>query len=73
LTLGVTREEAVAMGGPWRERGFDATRWQRPVAQAQAKVEEVGDGVREMGLVIAYVAAVALSLALLVVLGGLSW
>jgi hypothetical protein len=61
------------MGGPWRERGFDAKRWQRPVARAQARVEGAGHAIQERGIVFAYVASVVLSIVVLFVLGRLSW
>jgi hypothetical protein len=63
----------MAMGGPWRERGYDAKRWERPVARVEARVEGAGDALRERGIVFAYIASVVLSIVLLLALGRLSW
>lgn len=49
------------MGGPWRDRGFDPTKWRTPPLRVEARIPAPGSGVSDplTGLVIGYVAAVA--------------
>jgi hypothetical protein len=70
------REEVAAMGGPWRERGFDpaALRSPRPWSKRQASV--AAQRPEEGGLskvVLAYIAAVAMSFGLMVSLLHRGW
>jgi hypothetical protein len=61
------REEVAAMGGPWRERGFDAAALRSPRPHGvRAQVvprERAQDGLAKVVLV--YIAAVAMSFGLM--------
>jgi hypothetical protein len=60
------------MGGPWRERGYDAREWRRPAPRVETRVEAVG-GPREAGIVLAYAVSVVMSVVVLLVLVRLGW
>jgi hypothetical protein len=48
------------MGGPWKDEGFDPGTWKPPVPHAEARAEEPN---RITIVVVGYVVAVVLSLA----------
>jgi hypothetical protein len=62
------REEVAAMGGPWRERGFDAESLRSPRRHSEGRVE-VLTREREQDrlgkIVLVYIAAVVLSFGVL--------
>jgi hypothetical protein len=69
------REEVAAMGGPWRERGFDpaALRSPRPWNRREAHIttDQPEGGLGKV--VLAFIAAVAMSLGLMVSLLHSGW
>jgi hypothetical protein len=54
------------MGGPWRDRRFDATAWRPPTARGDARTEVLESGTRDhlTGIVIGYIASVLTSIAI---------
>jgi hypothetical protein len=63
-------KEVAAMGGPWRERGFDPASLRSPRPWSKRHVEVAARERQEAGglnkLVLAYIAAVAMSFGLMV-------
>ena len=69
-------EEVAAMGGPWRERGFDPTSLRPPRAHGGPRVEVAARERGQVGLnkvVLAFIAAVAMSFGLMVSLLQHGW
>jgi hypothetical protein len=59
------------MGGPWRDRRFDAAAWQRPAARSEGRSETVTTGGAQeylTGIVIGYIASVITSIAIMLTL-----
>ena len=70
------REEVAAMGGPWRERGFDAAslRSPRPYSGPRAEALARERGRDRLGkVVLVYITAVALSFGLMLSLLQQGW
>ena len=70
------REEVAAMGGPWRERGFDATSLPSPPPRSGRRVEALARGREEYGLakiVLVYIAAVVTSFGVMLSLLQQGW
>jgi hypothetical protein len=63
------------MGGPWRERGFEPAEWRTPAARVGSAREAASSGLydRLAGIVIAYVAAVITSVAVMLVILKTGW
>lgn len=63
------------MGGPWRDRRFDPATWRAPVAPVEARAVAVGSGGSDplTGIVIGYVAAVLMSMGILLILLKQGW
>ncbi len=64
------------MGGPWRARGYDATVWRPPKAHGGAATHPgTADFARDRltAIVLAYVASVATSIAIMVTLLRAGW
>jgi hypothetical protein len=63
------------MGGPWRDRRFDPTAWQTPAARVESARETPVSGLydRVTGIVIAYIAAVITSVAVMLVILKTGW
>jgi hypothetical protein len=63
------------MGGPWRDRGFDPTRWRTPTLRVEARIPATESGVSDplTGIVIGYVAAVATFVGMLLMLLKNGW
>lgn len=63
------------MGGPWRERGFDPTRWRISTLQVHARIPAPESGVSDplTGIVIGYVAALVTSLGMVIMLLKSGW
>jgi hypothetical protein len=65
----IRREEVAAMGGPWRERGFDPTKLRSPRPWSGLPTSVAAREPAEGGLskvVLAYIAAVAAAFGLMV-------
>ena len=64
------------MGGPWRERGFDPTAWRTPTAarvETGSQAAAAGAHDRMAGIVLGYVAGLATSLAVMLLLMKSGW
>jgi hypothetical protein len=64
------------MGGPWRDRRFDAATWRTPAPRGEARSEAVGTrGVHDYltGIVIGYIASVITSIAIMLTLLKNGW
>lgn len=69
-------EEVAAMGGPWRERGFDAASLRSPRPHRGRRVEALAGERQQDGLgklVLVYIAAVAMSFGLMLGLMQHGW
>lgn len=69
-------EEVEAMGGPWRERGFDAASLPSPPPRSGRRVEALARGREEYGLakiVLVYIAAVVTSFGVMLSLLQQGW
>jgi hypothetical protein len=69
-------EEVAAMGGPWRERGFDAKSIEgpRPPSERRAGVVAYERGPDRLGkVVLAYIVAVVMSFGLMLTLLHRGW
>jgi hypothetical protein len=70
------REEVAAMGGPWRERGFDPAEQRSTRPWSKKPVNVAAQRPAESGLskvVLAYIAAVAMSFGLMLSLLHRGW
>jgi len=70
------REEVAAMGGPWRERGFDAASLRSPRPYSGPRAEALARERRQDGLgkvVLVYITAVAVSFGLMLSLLQQGW
>lgn len=70
------REEVAAMGGPWRERGFDAGSLRSPRAHSGRRAEVLAREREQDGLgrvVLVYIAAVVMSFGLMLSLLQHGW
>jgi hypothetical protein len=70
------QKEVAAMGGPWRERGFDATSLRPPRPHHAPRVEALVRERQQDGLakvVLAYIAAIVMSFGLIVSLLQHGW
>lgn len=63
------------MGGPWRDRRFDAAAWRRPAGHVEARTEAVEGGGRDhlIGIVIGYIASVLTSVAVMLTVLHKGW
>ena len=61
------------MGGPWRERGFDPTAWRTPATPVESTREAGASGLYDRVTVIAYIAAVITSVAVMLVILKTGW
>jgi hypothetical protein len=63
------------MGGPWRDRGFDPAAWRTPMVHVKVSDRSAvsGGGDHITGLVIAYVASLATSFAIMLALLKSGW
>jgi hypothetical protein len=63
------------MGGPWRDRRFDAAAWRTPVARVEGRAEVVEGGGRDqlIGIVIGYIASVLTSVAVMLTVLHKGW
>ena len=64
------------MGGPWRERGFDPIAWRTPTTtrvETTSKAATAGAHDRVAGIVLSYVAALATTLAAMLLLMKNGW
>jgi hypothetical protein len=62
------------MGGPWRDRRFDATTWRTPSARVEAKVAGSPSAHDNLvGIVIGYIASVLTSIAIMLTLLHKGW
>jgi hypothetical protein len=70
------REEVATMGGPWRERGFDAALLRSPQPRRGRQVETLARGGDQDGLtkiVLVYIAAVVTSFGVMLSLLQQGW
>ena len=70
------KEEVAAIGGPWRERGFDARILRSPRPHSGRRAEAVARGREQDGLekvVLAYIAAIIMSFGLMMSLLQNGW
>jgi hypothetical protein len=71
-----SRREVAAMGGPWRERGFDPASLRSPRAHRGVRTRVAERERAEVGLnkvVLAFIAAVAMTFGLMVSLMQRGW
>ncbi len=63
------------MGGPWKARGFDPVAWRPPTAHGEAQPAAGSHGGRDyvVGIVIAYLASVVTSIAIMLTLMKSGW
>ena len=63
------------MGGPWRDRRFDPAAWRTGAARVESAREAPESGLsdRVTGIVIAYIAAVITSVAVMLVILKTGW
>src|SRR5262249_38321721 len=71
-----SREEVTVMGGPWKERGFDAASLPSPVPRIAQRVETLSRGREQDGLakiILLYIAAVIVSFGVMLSLLQQGW
>jgi hypothetical protein len=63
------------MGGPWRARGFDPAGWRPPTAHVEGHPDAGSHGSHDyvVGIVIAYLASVVTSIAIMLTLMKSGW
>jgi hypothetical protein len=59
------------MGGPWRDEGFDPGTWKPPAPHVEARTDDSGHGLTLV--VLGYVAAVVMSVAVGLAVLKLGW